>query len=300
MADVRGPPAGHARRCGRFRRPHARGQRVLRRAQADWELIEHGDTRRLSTAEVLRLVGTGDFFPRTVDVVPDLAQMLFMEAVHQAEVSHGRVIEAQTHIDELPDNFRQNPTPWVLATAELDRAVRASIASILLAIAAAEAQVNRWAELSGGWQNGEDGLSAAEKCLVLADRAGRPISLGKPPYQRLRVASLRRNALVHSKPTAERIPVTGANAPMPGRSAVVDARTTCLAVRQSLVDLAGRIGVDPPRYLASCPPSRPDDDEAWRAASLRTGLRRDPVFPPMSQQLADGAGHPNDRTTAPD
>jgi phosphoglucomutase len=60
------------------------GQAVLRRAGSQWEVTEDGTTREVTTADVLRMVGEGDFFPRTVDVVPDLAELLFMEA----EASH--------------------------------------------------------------------------------------------------------------------------------------------------------------------------------------------------------------------
>jgi hypothetical protein len=56
--------------------------------------MEDDTTREVTTAEVLRMVGTGVFFPRTVDVLPDLVELLFMEAVQQTEVSHWHVVEA--------------------------------------------------------------------------------------------------------------------------------------------------------------------------------------------------------------
>jgi hypothetical protein len=172
------------------------------------------------------------------------------------------------------------------ATSELDRAARASITSIVLAIAAGEAQVNRWAQTWGGWEANEDRLGVAEKCQVLAERVGHPVSLGEPPYQQLHQAMKRRHGFVHSVPVPEAVAVTGARALMPGSSISIEARQTCLAVRSSFVDLARRLDVPAPRYLAYCPPAPADDDAAWSSASLMTGVRFDPDFPTVSDQLA--------------
>lgn len=252
-----------------------------------WELTnDSGATRVVPAADVIRMVGEGEFFPGTVDVVPDLAPILFMEAVHQAEISLGRLAEAGRHLDGMEAAEEPAPTTWVLASSELDRSVRASIAAIVLAIAAGEAQINTWAESRGGWRKDEDGLGVAEKCRVLADRVGSPIDLGSAPHQDLKVATKRRNALVHSMPVPQRMAATGARAPIPGISISVEARATCLAVRSSFVDLAGRLDVAPPGYLAYCPPAPADDDQAWATAIVMTGTRRDPVFPTVTERLA--------------
>jgi hypothetical protein len=246
-----------------------------------WRLVvQHGESD-VTTADVLRLVGTGEFFPTTVEVVPDLAEMLFMEAVHQAEASLLNVNSAAGHLDGLLED-EKDILSAVLVQSKLDRAVRASIASIVLAIAAGEAQINRWANEFGGWTQDDDHLGLGRKCEALARRVGRPLSLGAPPYQQLQQAVMRRNAFVHSKPVAEQVPATGAGAPAPGRSLSVEARLTCLAVRRSFVDLAGRLDLSLPEYLAYCPSAAADDDAAWTSATVMTGVREDPDFPPLS------------------
>lgn len=248
----------------------------------DWRLMDEGESQ-VTTAEVLHLVGTGAFFPTTVDVVPDLAEMLFMEAVHQAETSLSRVRSAAEHLASARQDDK-DIVAFVLVQTELDRAVRASIASIVLAVAAGEAQVNRWGEERGGWSQYEDRLGLGRKCAALAARVGRPVSLGTRPYQQLQQAVRRRNALVHSRPVAEQVPATGEKVPVPGRSMSVEARSTCLVVRRSFVDLAQRLDVPPPPYLAYCPPAEPDDDGAWNGASVMTGVRPDPDFPPIANR----------------
>lgn len=253
---------------------------LVRVSDDEWQLIDGGESH-VTTADLLRLMGTGAFFPMVVDVVPDLAAMLFMEAVHQAEISLSKVRSAAQHLDD----FRRDDNEvvaFVLMEGELDRAVRASIASIVLAIAAGEAQINRWADERGNWSQSEDRLGLARKCEALAARVGRPVSLGASPYQELQQAVARRNAFVHSRSVAEEVPATGAKVPLPGRSMSVEARSTSLAVRRSFVDLARRLDVPPPSYLAYCPPAEPDDDAAWNAASVMTGVRPDPDFPPIA------------------
>lgn len=76
-----------------------------------------------------------------------------MEAIHQAETSVGRLAEAGRHIEEMRAAEELRPVTWVLASSELDRSVRASITAIILAIAAAQAQIkvvaNRRSKRSG-------------------------------------------------------------------------------------------------------------------------------------------------------
>jgi len=161
---------------GKHRRPGMLGAAVSLRGQAGpskatltrtgdgWEFATPDAREDLATADVLALIGTGKFFPRTVDVVPDLAELLFQEAVHQGEQSLLQLSAARSSVEELLERDRADIVgPFVMASASLDRSVRASIGSIVLAIASAEAQANRWAGLLGGWQGGEDRLSVAKR-----------------------------------------------------------------------------------------------------------------------------------------
>ncbi len=91
-----------------------------------------------------------------------------------------------------------------------------------------------------------------------------------------------RNRLVHSEPEAQRLPLTGLQSPAPGRPVSVEARKSCLAVRQSLLAVAEATGRPAPRYLAYCPAGDAEDDELWATATVLTGLREDPDFPRLS------------------
>jgi hypothetical protein len=270
------------------------GPAKLERTETGWDFTSGDRQDHVTTADVLAMVGSSAFFPRTVEVVPDLADLLFAEAVHQAEVSLQKLRAADPHIQEaIHTDIETNPLPWVFATSELDRAVRASITSIVLAIAAAEAQANRWAIESGGWNAEEDRLSVTRKCQVLAERVGGSVTLGQPPYQQLGHAVKMRNAFVHSMPIPEPVPVTGARTVVPGTSISVEARATCLAVRSSFVDLARRLTVPLPKYLATCPPVAPDNDAVWTSATVMTGSREDPDFPRVVDRASDGESPTN-------
>lgn len=106
------------------------------------------------------------------------------------------------------------------------------------------------------------------------------------PYQQLHQAVKRRNALVHSVPVPEPVPVVGKKALTPGSSMSIEARATCLAVRTSFIDLARRLGTRLPPYLAYCPPAAATDDAAWASASIMTGSRFDPDFPTVMERMA--------------
>jgi hypothetical protein len=270
----------------------ARGEATLVPEGDDWELTELGQASvSLTTADVLKLVGSGGWLPRTVDVVPDLADLLFKKAIAEVEASIGHLYRAQTEIEKLESSSGDGgapPVPWIIAEAQLDRALQASITAIVLAIAAAEAQLNTWAEDRGGWAGAEDEDegNVVEKCRTLALRAGVSIAIGHPPYQELGRAVKRRNSFVHPTPIPVTLPTFGARAPSPGSSTSIEARAACLAVRTSLVDLARVLSVDPPRYLAYCPLVAPDDTQAWHGASLMTGARQDPDFPTVAEGMA--------------
>ena len=258
----------------------------LEQVGEEWFLVTGAATRSMETVDLLRAVGEGDFYPLAVEVIPELAGLLFVEAVNQAERSLNHVQLARQHVTEFKgDSLKENIGPWILASTELDRALRASIASIVLAIAAIEAQLNLWAENFGGWRNDEDHLPVAQKCVRLAGRVDNTISIGQGCYQQLHDAYKRRVRYVHSEPVPEAMPVTGKRTALPGMTVSVEARSTCLAVRLSLIDLANRLGVPKPDYLAYCPPVDPNDEDAWRAASFQTGMRPDPDFPTAMERL---------------
>lgn len=57
------------------------GPASLTRVRGAWELVSPARREQVGTAEVIRLVGAGEFFPRTVDIVPDLGELLYKEAI---------------------------------------------------------------------------------------------------------------------------------------------------------------------------------------------------------------------------
>ncbi len=150
--------------------------------------------------------------------------------------------------------------------------------SIVLAVAASEAQVNQWGNELGGWSEAEDRLFLLKKCERLAVRRAVPIDLSRGSFQELQWAVGHRNRYLHSTPLAQPLKVTGSGTVLPGTISV-EARRACLAVRVAFVDLARCLGFEPPRYLAYCPAADPDDEAAWSAASAKTGTRADPDFP---------------------
>lgn len=277
---------------GRGRRPGMLGAAVafvgrahgsqarLERTKEGWIYRTGEIVEELDPAGVLQLVGSGDFFPRTVEVVPDLAELLFMEAVHQAEESLIKVNRAAPHIEDLATTGDElNVMAWVMATTELDRALRAGITSVVLAIASGEALVNAWADEAGGWRDDEDRRGVAEKCVALARRSGVDVGVGSSPYQELNNAVKKRNNYVHSRRIPEPVAAIGARAPRPGWTTSVEARATCLAIRRCFVDLARHLDRAPPRYLAHCPDADPADDLTWGTATILTGVRKDTDFP---------------------
>jgi hypothetical protein len=269
-----------------------RGKAKLRKKEnGNWDFsVEGGGTQSIDAVSVLTLIGSGQFHPHKVRVLPDLAEPLFMQAVHEAEMSAVKIDEAGRHLNSvLTSEEASQVGSWVVAAAALDRGLRAGIVSVILAIASGEAQVNCWAELSGGWLDDEDHWNLVNKCEGLAKRAGQPIEKGKDPYQQLQEAVMRRNSLLHSRPVEEPFPVTGSKKALPGRWMLLEARRSCFAVRTSLVDLARRLKVATPEFLAYCPHGDPTDDEAWRSATVLTGVRPDPDFPSIGRRESGGA-----------
>jgi hypothetical protein len=180
-----------------------------------------------------------------------------------------------------------DPVDFTIATTLLDRSVRRSISAVGLAVSAAEAQVNEWAEARGGWRDREDLEPLVRKMRYVARKFGRDIDIGRSPFQELQSLVDFRHDVTHPKPIPQDVRLGGTEAP--GRGPSIQARKTCFFIRRCLVDVARSIGLDPPRYLAYCPPGPYDDDNAWRTAVVMTGVREDPDFPRVGS-LDDRAG----------
>ena len=131
----------------------------------------------------------------------------------------------------------------------------------------------------------EERLPAHEKCRALATRAHATIDLGESPWSDLRDAVEARKSIIHSNPMTKVVLLSVAAHRVPGYEQSLEARRACWAVRQSMVALAAILRTDPGSYLAYCPPGPAEDDDAWRNASVMTGMRADPDFPPLSERL---------------
>lgn len=268
-------------------------------------LVRHGDTwsyekngqNPIAVSDTQALLGIvpNDAFDATeVIVVPDVAPLLFHGAVEAAEASVHQcnvalAIALKGHPDArelvsqdlaqgltfpLPD-----PVSFALGNGALDKAVRQSIASIALAVATLDAQLNVWANEKGGFSKSEQHRPLTTKFTDVAHKFGKSLDADAEPYSTLRALIAARNALIHAKGQEQSFPLgpTGA-----GRDLSVQARATCHSVRSALVALAILIGRPKPAYLAYCPAADPADDEAWRGAVVGMGMRDDPDYPPLS------------------
>jgi hypothetical protein len=257
----------------------------LSRVRGKWRLRSTG--KLLDDEAVVAKLGSPSFRVSKVIVVPEAAPLLFQGAVEQAEASLTQLMTADRELTDKADDESAVAFQFVMATSAWDKSLRHSIAAIMLALAAAEAQVNEWASARGGWKllpNGksEDGLPLLQKMDALAKRHGGRAPVSRLPYSDLRRIVTLRNSLVHSKPLEQEIPLRGRLAPQPGRWLSVEARKACSSVRVCFVALAQLLEEEPPRYLAYAPNGRPDDDQLWANAVVRTGARNDPVFPPLN------------------
>lgn len=295
------------RRPGLLTRPRKLIGHVRDGRQAELELsdetwafsIDGADREAFAdTASALEVIARDGFVPDKAVVVADIAELLFRGAVEQAESSVTEYEEAvaigvrvamqtgakgvlpQELIDWAMSYPVDDPIDTVIASSLLDRSLRRSIGAITLAIAAGEAQVNSWASDGSGWAYGEDKESLVRKLKLAASKRGTTIDIGRDPFQALDQLVDFRNDLVHPKPVEQEL--TLADAEAPARDMSVRARRCCLLVREALIEVATSIREPCPRYLAYCPPGSPDDAQAWRHASLQTGVRDDPDFPPLS------------------
>lgn len=276
------------------RRPGMIGQAVgvSEALDGDWDLKRLGDGQWMTgdgdiveLDEVIPLIEFEALRPKWVHVAPQLEGQLFQEAVSRASDSVRHLNKASTQLHNEISRVGWDLFDMVLVTAELDRVLRASVASIMLAIAAGESQVNAWAAAMGGWLAQEDREPLHRKCQILTRRVGRPLPLGQGVLQDLQASINLRNSLVHPTPVPEAVRL-GTTAP--GTTISIHARTACLHVREALLATSRALEVADPAYLAYCPPGPPNDAKVWSSAEVMTGVRSDPDFP-----LTDGHTEPD-------
>lgn len=269
---------------------------VLVRSGAGWTLyadkVVLAEYRDMS--ETLEVIPNHGFEPRSVVVIPRFADMLFRGAIEQAEAGLNSYLQSvaitiRSHREKvgelLPKEFLARilkipiggPVDAATGMRLLDLSVRQSIAAIVLAISAAESQVNEWVDALGGWSNSEDAKSLVRKLKILAAKSSQTLDIGSAPFQDLNQCVKFRNQLVHPKPYEQEISLVSSQEP--GRDLSLRARRTCLRVRESLVRVADVLQLERPAYLAYCPPGDFSQDDIWGTASLLTGVREDPDFP---------------------
>lgn len=256
----------------------------------------------LSDKEVVERLASAEFGLRAVAVVPEVAPLLFQGAIEQVEAANVQLIQAARQIQDESDAVDDDDAEdghwafkFIVATSALDKSLRYSSASIMLSLAAAEAQTNAWAESIGGWElqeNGrsEDWLPLVDKLATLCARKGSPLDKGRRPISDLAAAVRQRKDLVHSKPVEQSLLLGTLVAREPARWLCIEARRAAVAVRESLVMVARILGEDPPHYLIYCPEADPDEDAKWLSAVILTGMRDDSVFPKVSDGLQDTSG----------
>jgi hypothetical protein len=261
-----------------------------------WRLVDgKGNTvRDISASDVVKEAGDGSLVLTHARTRHELPPLLFQSAVASAEASLHELQKAEnpppSPKDDDSDPESRAAFDFIMVTHFQDGAIRPAVVAVILVVATAEAQVNAWAQEFGGWQvkgkDNEGRYGLVRKCEALAAKAGKTLDTQASPFRDLRSVVKRRNDFVHSSPAEEVVAMIGPDS-IPGRALSLEARESCLIVRQSLVDLARVIGVEPPRYLAYCPPGRPDDEEEWGKASIWTGMRDDRDFPTAVEQAEE-------------
>lgn len=269
----------------------------LRRQGEEFVLHPPGQTEKaelISVEDVLHRLSEKSIRLENLVMIPEVAEALFPHAVREAERSLGQYFQAIDQAASMGKGNEGDPDPlaFVMWASALDRTIPASITAIVLSVATAEAQVNESMAMLGVREQEE--ASAGEKgprlprivpkLKALAAHGGQEIDVDTGPWSELRALVRRRNELVHSTPRETHVPLMGGGREtLPGYGWTLEARRACFTVRSALVALADICGLEPPRYLAYCPPAPPEDDDAWRAASIMTGARDDPDFPRASR-----------------
>jgi hypothetical protein len=251
--------------------------------------------------EIANEILEGRFQPTAAVVRPNLAEALYKAAVWQAQESTVALWRAQTGQFEESDDPDDDAEAMTGAEAEaddsfeiilvwtyLERASFRALMSVVFAVATAEAQLNTWSLLRGGWSSGpkgdEDRLDPAEKVKALTRKWNKRIDYGDPAWSWFCEAVANRHGIVHSKPEVERVPIGGGSTVGAERE-TEKARRACLGVRGVLIAVAKAMGVEPPRYLAMAPPGDPADPRPWATAVVLTGVRDDPDFPKTTEWL---------------
>lgn len=277
----------------RGRLPSDEDAAFIKRGDDWWFVVPAQDREEeVEPSEVGHLMAREEFLPSSVVVVPVIAHHVYLAAIIETEAAHQSWRQALREVVEaVPDARRffndqsyfdalimdtHDPMGFVMAMDAMDACVRHSVTAIPLAIAAADAQVNAWANTRGGWSESEERKGLAIRYQLLAQRVGIELSLSEEPLGSLRDRIKLRNDLIHGNAIAEEQPLEQRGA---GRPLMLDARGSCLVVRQALLAMAEMLGEPPPSYLAFCPEASVEDDEGWRNARVLTGLREDSVFP---------------------
>jgi hypothetical protein len=247
-----------------------------------WSLLQRGVRTDFGPGEVIGPVVEGRFMPGKLFVIPDLAELLYKEAVWQAELSVTHCLRVTQSAEELLGGTEPEilANTYILGSSALDRAVRAAIASIVLGVATTEAQTNAWVAEHGGWDEElQDKMGLIDKIKFLSRRGSVALLPGQRPLQDLKKVVDRRNELIHSKPMEQAMDF---DAPWrPGRMLSEEARFSCLTIRKVLIALAASLSMPAPGYLSYCPPGDFRDEASWAKATVLTGIRDDPDFPPL-------------------
>lgn len=261
------------------------------------------DGKLLNDQDLVKQLISPGFGVKAVAVIPEVAPLLFQGGIEQVEAAHRQLMEAAREIDIEGDVSDESWLQFIMATSALDKSLRHSSAAVMLCLAAAEAQVNAWAESLGGWGeqvNGrsEDWLPLVDKLGVLSTRKGRSLDKGRKPISDLAAAVKLRNELVHSKPVEQSLALGSLVAREPARWLCVEARRSAIAIRECLVRVSAVLGEEPPHYLIYCPEADPEDDEKWVGVVILTGVRDDSVFPKVSERYRrDSVDDPGESTT---
>ena len=125
-------------------------------------------------------------------------------------------------------------------------------------------------------------MGLIDKIKFLSRRGSVALLPGQRPLQDLKKVVDRRNELIHSKPMEQAVDF---NAPWrPGRMLSEEARFSCLTIREVLIALAASLSMSAPGYLSYCPPGDFRDEVSWAKATVLTGVRDDPDFPPLRSE----------------
>jgi hypothetical protein len=215
----------------------------------------------------------------------NLASSHLQAAVRQAEQSAIKELEAKKHFEEFEAAQTEGDKAfkYVAAASALDRAVEASRAAVILAVASLEAFINGVGADLPSWSEEDDWSKLEEKWLMVPARManGRTFDRGRNPYQDFRKLVRLRNRLVHPRPREDTFtgPLSLILAMGPSSELDVtsrDGREACRLARAMILEFCKLVGWRPPNWCAYVPPVDADDLTAWSRANILTGIRDDP------------------------